>query len=472
MRWDTRRRNRHYAKVWDTSFKKVLIVNIIWLALNIPVSIILNFLLIENIFIDVINTTLNILTGTIVVILLYRKNLKESFFFIVIIQLIVLIASLVLGVALTFILGFFMGQYYEIAFYILRMGVPFNFLLIGLGLLIGTYVMRWYVGRKNSLYAKVWDTSFKKALIVNIIWLALNIPVSIILNFILVENIFIGFINTVLNILTGTIVVMQLYKKKFKESFFFIIIIQLIVLIASFVVGIAFTFIIGFFMGQYYEIAFYILRIGLPFTLLLTGLGLSIGFVLGMALALMRVYGGIELGWVSSVYEKIFRGIPILVLIYIFAFGLSGLFWFVEPLQRPLASIVLALALRSGAYQSQIFRGAILSVNPGQEDAARALGMSRGQSFRHIIFPQAMRLAVPSWSNEYAVVIKDSSFAYAVGIVELTKAAYDYSVAFKGTWTLSIGILAILYFLLTFPVTKLFGERQTKKLKNLGMGGN
>ena len=196
-----------------------------------------------------------------------------------------------------------------------------------------------------------------------------------------------------------------------------------------------------------------------------------IGFIIGMVLALMRIYAGIELRWVANIYEKIFRGIPVVVLIYIFAYGLTGLFWFIDPLQRPLASIVLALGLRSGAYQSQIFRGAILSVDPGQTDAARAIGMSGNQAFRHIIFPQAIRLAVPSWSNEYAVVIKDSSFAYAVGIVEMTRVAYDYSRAFQGTWALSIGILAILYFLLTFPITKLFGERQTRKLKELGMGG-
>ncbi len=219
------------------------------------------------------------------------------------------------------------------------------------------------------------------------------------------------------------------------------------------------------------DIFLYILQKGLAQTLLLTALGLLIGFVLGIILALMRVYGGKELGWFASGYEKIFRGIPILILIYIFAYGMPDLFWFVEPLQRPLASIVFALGLRSGAYQSQIFRGAILSVSPGQTEAARALGMSGVKSFRHIVLPQALRLAVPSWSNEYSIVIKDSSFAYAVGIVEMTKAAYDFSYAFRGIWTVSIGVLAILYFLLTYPITRLFGERQSKKLKELGMGG-
>ena len=220
-----------------------------------------------------------------------------------------------------------------------------------------------------------------------------------------------------------------------------------------------------------FSIFFYILTSGLPATLGLTALGLLLGFVLGLTLALMRVYGGIELNWLASGYEKLLRGIPLLILIFIFTFGIPSLFWYLEPLERPIAGVVLALALRSAAYQSQIFRGAILSVNPGQMDAARALGMSGFQSFRHVVFPQALRLAVPSWSNEYAVVIKDSSFAYAVGIIEMTKAALRISANFPEIWALSMGVVAILYFIFTYPVTKLIGERQTKKLKNLGMGG-
>jgi polar amino acid transport system permease protein len=225
-------------------------------------------------------------------------------------------------------------------------------------------------------------------------------------------------------------------------------------------------------MPDLLEILKYIIEKGLAKTLLITALGLLFGLLLGITLALMRVYGSIELGWFANGYEKVFRGIPLLVLIYIFAYGIPGIFWLIDPVDRPLASIVLALSLRSGAYQSQIFRGAILSVNPGQMEAARALGMRGFKAFRYIILPQALRLAVPSWSNEYAVVIKDSSFAYAVGVVELTKAAYDFSHAFQGYWTVSLGVLAIIYFLFTYPVTKFFGERQTKKLKRIGLGGD
>ncbi len=222
---------------------------------------------------------------------------------------------------------------------------------------------------------------------------------------------------------------------------------------------------------NFLNIFFYILTEGLFFTLFLTALGLLIGFALGLLLALMRVYGAKEIGWFASGYEKLFRGIPVLILIFIFSFGIPRLFWYLEPLERPIAGVILALGLRSGAYQSQIFRGAILSVHPGQMEAARALGLNGFQSFRHIVFPQALRLAVPSWSNEYSVLIKDSSFAYGVGIIEMTKAAFRISANFPELMPLSMGTVAILYLIFTYPVTKLFGERQTKKLKDFGMGG-
>ncbi len=219
------------------------------------------------------------------------------------------------------------------------------------------------------------------------------------------------------------------------------------------------------------SIFFYILVNGLPLTLLLTALGLLGGFFLGLSLAIMRVYGGKDLDLVSSGYGKVLRGIPLLVLIYIFVFGIPGIFWFIDPLMRPLFGVILALALRSGAYQSQLFRGAILSVDPGQMMAARAMGMSQFQAFRHIVLPQALRLAIPSWSNEYAVVIKDSSYAYAVGIIEMLKVAFRVSANYPLLWAPTMGVVAILYFIFTYPITRIFGERQTKKLKKLGMGG-
>ncbi|MCK5259006.1 MAG: ABC transporter permease subunit, partial [Thermoplasmatales archaeon] len=108
-------------------------------------------------------------------------------------------------------------------------------------------------------------------------------------------------------------------------------------------------------MPDLFDIFFYIIFHGLFNTLILTAIGLLGGFLLGIILAVMRVYGAKEFSWLSSGYEKLLRGIPILVLIYIFAFGMPDLFWYLDLLDRPLASVILALALRSGAYQSQIF---------------------------------------------------------------------------------------------------------------------
>ncbi len=347
--------------------------------------------------------------------------------------------------------------------------------------IIGIFLMRWYARKKEKSLTReihiekitqVWDKSLKTAVIVNLIWLVIDILIIILFNFLYTDQIFIDLINVLINIFAGTIIVMRIYKLILRESFLFAAIVQLILFIFTLILSFLITLLLGFFSAGLHEILIYIIVAGLPMTLLLTALGLFSGFVLGISLALMRVYGGKELGWLASGYEKIFRSIPLLVLIYIFAYGTPGLFWFIDdPLQRPIAGVGFALALRSGAYQSQIFRGAILSVNPSQMDAARAVGMNQFQAFRHIVMPQALRLAVPSWSNEYAVVIKDSSFAYAVGVIEMTRAAYYVSINIPELWIISLLLVTILYFLFTYPVTNLFGERQTKKLKELGMGG-
>jgi polar amino acid transport system permease protein len=337
---------------------------------------------------------------------------------------------------------------------------------------INIFVMRWYAQKKKKNYQKDWDTSLKIAFKVNVIFLLIDFPIVIAFNFlfteILILNLVIQFyIYLIINLFIGTFGVTKFYQKKIGEAFDFIVIVQLII----FLIAIVLVFVKALILIPPY-IFLYVIMNGLPTTMLLTVLGLMGGFFLGLSLAIMRIYGSKELVWLASGYEKLFRGIPILILIFIFAFGMPGLFWFIaHPLDRIFASVVLALALRSGAYQSQIFRGAILSVNIGQMQAARALGMSQLRAFQYVILPQALRLALPGWSNEYAVVIKDSSFAFEVGIIEMTKWAYRVGTNNPELWALTMGILAITYFLFTYPVTRMFGERQSKKVKKLGIGG-
>ncbi|MGY5874077.1 MAG: ABC transporter permease subunit, partial [Candidatus Thorarchaeota archaeon] len=162
----------------------------------------------------------------------------------------------------------------------------------------------------------------------------------------------------------------------------------------------------------------FIIAAGLPATLLLTAAGLGLGFLIGLSLALIRVYAEEDIANIAKAYENLFRGVPVLVLMLLFLVmtGWPAMF-----------SAGLALGLRSGAYQSQIVRGAILSVNESQTIAAYALGMNRMQGARHIVLPQAFRLALPGWSNEYAVITKDSAWAGAIGVLDMVKAV-DYLV--------------------------------------------
>jgi polar amino acid transport system permease protein len=201
----------------------------------------------------------------------------------------------------------------------------------------------------------------------------------------------------------------------------------------------------------------------------------------------MRVYGRIELRWsegeieeeplvlnfgyLADGYEKILRGIPILVLMMLFGWGMPNLFWYISAEYRTLAGVILALALRSGAYQSQLYRGAILSVNEGQMMAARSIGMTQFQASRHVILPQALRIAVPGFSNEYAVIIKDSAYAAVVGVAEMFRISRAFSMTYLEFWIPIMFTVALVYMIFTIPVTKFIGERQTKKLRNLGLGG-
>ena len=155
---------------------------------------------------------------------------------------------------------------------------------------------------------------------------------------------------------------------------------------------------------------------GTAITVELTVCLLLLGFFLAVPVSLGQIYGPAPLRWLMSAYERFFRAIPILVLLVFFVFGLK--------VNLPaFLSAVLVFGVHSSAYQSQIFRGAIQSISLGQISAARAIGLTRLQAIRYIVLPQAFRLAIPAWSNEYSSVLKDTSFAFTVGLVELNQRA-------------------------------------------------
>jgi polar amino acid transport system permease protein len=148
---------------------------------------------------------------------------------------------------------------------------------------------------------------------------------------------------------------------------------------------------------------------------------LFVGLFLGIFLAAGQVYGNRILRFLVGVYVWFFRGVPLLVLLFLFYFGL---FTLLGINISAFTAAVIILGLISAAYQSQIFRAGILSLAEGQFKAARALGMSDTRAVLFVILPQALRLSIPGWSNEYSIVLKDSAVAYALGVAEVMARAH------------------------------------------------
>lgn len=143
---------------------------------------------------------------------------------------------------------------------------------------------------------------------------------------------------------------------------------------------------------------------------------MGLGLALGIPLAAGQVFGRRWIRGLIGVYVWFFRGVPLLVLLFLFYFGLFSL---LDINLSAFTVAVIVLGLISGAYQSQIFRGAMQSLPEGQLKAARALGMSDGKVILFIVLPQALRLSIPGWSNEYSIVLKDSAVTYALGVAEI-----------------------------------------------------
>ena len=195
---------------------------------------------------------------------------------------------------------------------------------------------------------------------------------------------------------------------------------------------------------------------GVKITLSITALALGLGAVIGLALALSRVYGGGFLRRLSIVYGRIMRSLPLLVILFMLFYLGSEVVDITEY-----TAVVLALALHSAAYQSEIFRGALQSVKPGQMEAAVALGMSRVQGVLWVVMPQAMRRALPYWANEGSIVLKDSSLAYILGIVELMRRG-EYISARTSEPLLTYIIVGIIYFIMTFIFSKVMARAEKR----------
>ncbi|MBP1848940.1 ABC transporter permease [Rhizobium halophytocola] len=165
-----------------------------------------------------------------------------------------------------------------------------------------------------------------------------------------------------------------------------------------------------------------------PKTLELAAASICLGAVLALLLALCRVSGIAVLDWLARTYVFVFRGTPLLVQIFLIYYGMGqfpavrhSVFWVV--LRDPQWCAIIALMMNTAAYSSEIIRGGLLSVPQGQVEAARACGMSRPLAFRRIILPLAIRQALPAYSNEMISMVKATSLASIITIMEVTGVA-------------------------------------------------
>ncbi|MDR1678118.1 MAG: amino acid ABC transporter permease [Deltaproteobacteria bacterium] len=226
---------------------------------------------------------------------------------------------------------------------------------------------------------------------------------------------------------------------------------------------------------SYLNALIYIIK-GTSLTVALIVVSMIIGLLVGLPIAAIQVYGPRWGRFLVGIYVWLFRGIPILVLLFLFYFGIFG---FIEKILGemvghrvnipPFFASITTLGLTSGAYQSQIFRGAILSLHLGQYKAALSLGFTRMGALIHIILPQALRVAIPAWANEYSILLKDSALAYVLGTLEIMSRIRQ--MVSLSHMHIPFYILAgIIYYLLTWIGIKALKRLETKtRIPGLGL---
>ena len=206
---------------------------------------------------------------------------------------------------------------------------------------------------------------------------------------------------------------------------------------------------------------------GMVCTISLSALTVIVGFVLALVLASMRLAKFKPLRFIATAYVELFRATPLMVQLFlIYHVALSGvslpafkIFGFIR-FERFIPGVI-ALSLNSGAYLSEFVRSGIQSIDLGQTEAARSLGLTSWQNMRYIILPQALKNILPAIANEFVTIIKESSICWTIGVQDIMAAVNSVKSA-----TFSIAepliIATCIYFCLTFPTSKIIQHFERK----------
>lgn len=199
---------------------------------------------------------------------------------------------------------------------------------------------------------------------------------------------------------------------------------------------------------------------GLQVTLKVFIIAIIIGFFLGLIVALLRLSPFFILRWIAKFFVDAIRGTPILVQLFFIYFGLNTLEFI--SLDRMNAGI-LTIAINAGAYYAEIMRAGIQSIDRGQDEAARSLGLTNVQSMKFVILPQAFRRMLPTFTNQAIISLKDTSLLSVIGIADLTQRGQVQIAATFKAFEIWI-VVGVLYFIIIYLLTLLssFLERRFK----------
>ena len=196
--------------------------------------------------------------------------------------------------------------------------------------------------------------------------------------------------------------------------------------------------------------SFPLLLVGAGVTIQITVLSTAIGFVIGLIVGVARISHVRLLRMLAEVYVEFFRGTPLLVQIFLFYFALPVLTG-----QRidPFIAAISACGINSGAYVAEIFRAGIQSVDDGQMEAGRSLGMTWLQTMRYIIVPQAFKRVIPPLGNEFIAMLKDSSLVSVIGFEELTRRGQLIIAKTYGSFEIWMSV-AVIYLVMTLTISR------------------
>lgn len=204
---------------------------------------------------------------------------------------------------------------------------------------------------------------------------------------------------------------------------------------------------------------------GAGVTILISFMALLFGFIVGLVACVCKISKNIILRWIANIYIEIIRDTPLLVQVMIIAFGFPMLLGVKYPTMfgydDTFTAAVMAMILNSGAYIAEILRSGISSVDKGQMEASRSLGLTYLQSMRYIIVPQAVKNILPALANEFISLVKESAIVAFVGVTDIMFVA----ISVKNSTYNGFGpylFAALIYFVITFTLSKLVGLLEKK----------